>query len=134
MTREEPAAMPVPAVRPAPPRRRLGPALGIVIATIALFAISWLVEPQSVSHSSLLGMLPFAGILAITAMGQTLVIQQGGIDLSVPGMLSLTVVLMTRFPDGDSGKLAPALAISFGALLIAGVVNGLLVSRVGITS
>jgi len=134
MTREEPATIPVPATRPASPRRRLGPALGIVIATIALFAFSWAVEPQSVSHSSLLGMLPFAGILAITAMGQTLVIQQGGIDLSVPGMLSLTVVLMTRFPDGDSGKLVPALAISLGALLVAGIVNGLLVSRVGITS
>src|SRR5690348_5993256 len=134
MTREEPATMPVPATRPASPRRRLGPALGIVIATIALFAVSWAVEPQSVSHSSLLGMLPFAGILAITAMGQTLVIQQGGIDLSVPGMMSLTVVLMTRFPDGDSGKLVPALAISLAALLVAGTVNGLLVSRVGITS
>src|SRR4051812_42869110 len=134
MTREEPATIPVPATRPASPRRRLGPALGIVIATIALFAFSWAVEPQSVSHSSLLGMLPIAGILAITAMGQTLVIQQGGIDLSVPGMLSLTVVLMTRFPDGDSGKLIPALAISLGALLVAGIVNGLLVSRVGITS
>ena len=93
MTREEPATIPVPATRPESPRRRLGPVLGIVIATIALFAFSWAVEPQSVSHSSLLGMLPFAGILAITAMGQTLVIQQGGIDLSVPGMLSLTVVL-----------------------------------------
>src|SRR5689334_18680364 len=93
------------------------PALGIVVATLLLFLFSWIVQPQSVSHSSLLGMLPFAGILAITAMGQTLVIQQGGIDLSVPGMLSLTVVLMTRFPNGDSGKLVPALSISLGALL-----------------
>src|SRR3954454_16952578 len=134
MTREEPATIPVPATRPASPRRRLGPALGIVIATIALFAFSWAVEPQSVSHSSLLGMLPFAGILAITAMGQTLVIQQGVIDLSVPGMLSLTVVLMTRFPNGESGKLLAAVLISLAALLAAGTLNGILVSRVGITS
>jgi len=111
-----------------------GPALGIVCATAALFLVSWIVEPQSVSHSSLLGMLPFAGVLAIVAMGQTLVIQQGGIDLSVPGMMSLTVVLMTRFPDGDDGKVLPALAISLGMLLAAGLLNGLLVSRVGITS
>jgi ribose transport system permease protein len=141
MTRQEPATVPAPeqpaTARSEPSRRRIAagrPALGIVAATILLFAFSWAIEPQSVSHSSLLGMLPFAGILAIAAMGQTMVIQQGGIDLSVPGMLSLTVVLMTRFPDGDSGKLAPALAISLGALLAAGLVNGLLVSRVGITS
>src|SRR4051794_34282404 len=135
MTREEPATIPVPAAPASQTsRRRLGPVLGIVIATIALFAFSWAVEPQSVSHSSLLGMLPFAGILALAAMGQTLVIQQGGIDLSVPGMMSLTVVLMTRYPDGDNGKLLAALAISLGVVLAAGLLSGLLVSRVGITS
>jgi ribose transport system permease protein len=140
MTRETQA--PPPAVDPAAPPRRAAsrrvaggrPALGIVAATLLLFLFSWIVQPQSVSHSSLLGMLPFAGILAIAAMGQTLVIQQGGIDLSVPGMLSLTVVLMTRFPNGDSGKLLPALLISLAALLAAGTLNGILVSRVGITS
>jgi ribose transport system permease protein len=111
-----------------------GPAIGITVATAALFLASLIVQPQSLSHSSLLGMLPFAAILAIVSMGQTLVIQQGGIDLSVPGMLSLTVVLMTHYPNGDSGKLAPALVISLGALLAAGLVSGLLVARIGITS
>src|SRR5690349_18883299 len=81
---------------PAPTRRRLslgrsaGAATAIVAATVLLFAVSAIVQPQSLSHSSLLGMLPFAAILAIVAVGQTLVIQQGGIDLSVPGMISLT--------------------------------------------
>jgi ribose transport system permease protein len=102
-----------------------GPAIGITVATAALFLASLIVQPQSLSHSSLLGMLPFAAILAIVSMGQTLVIQQGGIDLSVPGMLSLTVVLMTHYPNGDSGKLAPALVISLGALLAAGLVLGM---------
>jgi ribose transport system permease protein len=111
-----------------------GPAIGITLATGALFLASLVIQPQSVSHSSLLGMLPFAAILAIVSMGQTLVIQQGGIDLSVPGMLSLTVVLMTHYPNGDSGKLAAALLISLGALLAAGLVTGLLVARIGITS
>src|SRR5262249_46312373 len=117
ITEQKPATMPVPQEpaepRPERSRRRVipgRPALGIVAATVGLFAFSWAIQPQSVSHSSLLGMLPFAGVLAIAAMGQTLVIQQGGIDLSVPGMLSLTVVVMTHFPDGGSGKLVPALA------------------------
>src|SRR5690349_13426659 len=80
-------------------RPRIGGAAGIVAATVLLFAVSLIVEPESVRHSSLLGMLPFAAILAIVAVGQTLVIQQGGIDLSVPGMISLTVVIMTRYPN-----------------------------------
>src|SRR3954467_1027844 len=99
-----------------------GAATAIVVATALLFLVSWLVEPQSVRHSSLLGMLPFAAVLAIVAVGQTLVVQQGGIDLSVPGMISLTVVIMTRVPNGDSGRVLPALALAFGAALTAGIV------------
>jgi ribose transport system permease protein len=111
-----------------------GPATGIVLATALLFLVSWIIEPQSVRHSSLLGMLPFAAVLAIVAVGQTLVIQQGGIDLSVPGLISLTVVIMTRYPNGDSSKLLVALLLAFGAALAAGLLTGFLVSRIGITA
>jgi ribose transport system permease protein len=107
--------------------------IAIWVGTALLFLISWIVEPQSVSHSSLLGMLPFAAILAITAIGQTLVIQQGGIDLSVPGMISITVVIMTRYPNGDSSKVPVALLFAFAVALAAGLVSGLLVSRIGVT-
>jgi ribose transport system permease protein len=107
--------------------------IAIWLGTGLLFLISWIVEPQSVSHSSVLGMLPFAAVLAITAIGQTLVIQQGGIDLSVPGMISITVVIMTRYPNGDSGKVAVALIFAFAVAMAAGLVSGLLVSRIGVT-
>ena len=100
-------------------------------ATVLLFIVSEIVQPQSLSHSSLLGMLPFAAILAIVAVGQTLVIQQGGIDLSVPGMISLTVVLMASVPKGDNGKLPLAILEAVLAALVAGTLSGVLVSRVG---
>jgi ribose transport system permease protein len=125
--------------RERPGRRRLelgrsaGAAAGIVAATALLFLVSWIVEPQSLSHSSLLGMLPFAAILAIVAVGQTLVVQQGGIDLSVPGMISLTVVLMTSVPKGHDDKLPLAILYALLGTLAAGALSGLLVSRVGIT-
>jgi ribose transport system permease protein len=120
-------------------RRKLQPAAftvapkSVVVATALLFLVSWVFERQSVSHSSLLGMLPFAAILAITAIGQTLVIQQGGIDLSVPGMISITVVIMTRYPNGDSGKVMVALLLALAVTLAAGVVSGLAISRIGVT-
>jgi ribose transport system permease protein len=114
-------------------RNFAGATTGICIATAVLFGVSKLVQPESVSQSSLLGMLPFAAILAIAAIGQTLVVQQGGIDLSVPGMLSLTVIILTRYPNGDSGKLGAALALSAAAILAAGLLSGFLVSWIGIT-
>ena len=108
-------------------------AFGIWAATGILFLVSALVQPQSVATSSLLGMLPFAAILAVVAAGQTLVIQQGGIDLSVPGMISIGVVILTRIPNGDNGKLPLAVALAFVVLVGAGLVSGFIVNRVGIT-
>src|SRR3954462_375975 len=113
--------------------RSPGAAIGIVAATVLLFVVSLIVEPQSLSRSSLLGMLPFAAILAIVAVGQTLVVQQGGIDLSVPGMISLTVVLLASVPDGDNAKLPIAIGYAVVGALAAGALSGVLVSRVGIT-
>jgi ribose transport system permease protein len=106
----------------------------ILAATALLFLLSWIIQPQSLSESSIQGMLPFAAILAIAAIGQTLVIQQGGIDLSVPGVMSLTVVIVTHVPDGDNGALAKAILMAFGAALVAGLITGFIVSRIGITA
>ena len=54
-------------------------------------------------------MLPIASVLAVAGLGQMLVIQQGGIDLSVAGAISMTVVMVTHIPDGDNAKLVPAI-------------------------
>lgn len=113
--------------------RRPLAALGIWVATLVLFVVSWLVQPQSLSFGSLSGMLPFAAILAVVAAGQTLIIQQGGIDLSVPGMVSLGVVIVTRIPNGDDSKLLLAVGLAFIALVGTGLANGLIVNKVGIT-
>jgi ribose transport system permease protein len=114
-------------------RGRPAAALGIWLATGVLFAISAIVQPQSLSVGSLQGMLPFAAILAVVAAGQTLIIQQAGIDLSVPGMISLGVVMLTRIPNGDESKLPLALGLAFVALVGTGLANGVIVNKVGIT-
>jgi len=99
----------------------------ISTATVLLFVISALAAPSSVSGTALRGMLPIASVLAVAGLGQMLVIQQGGIDLSVAGGISMTVVVVTHIPDGDNGKLAPAVLVAVLIAVVAGVVNGLLV-------
>jgi ribose transport system permease protein len=128
---EHAPAGPVPS--PARYRRRLPAAGAIWAVTGVLFVLSWFVQPQSLSFGSLSGMLPFAAILAVVAAGQTLIIQQGGIDLSVPGMISLGVVILTRIPDGDNAKLPMAILLAFLALVGAGLVTGIIVNRIRIT-
>ena len=113
--------------------RASSPFVAIWIATALLFAISPLVASGSLSHSALQAMLPFAGILAVAAIGQTLVIQQGGLDLSVAGLFSLGAVLVVTVPGGHSSDLPLALAVVVAAGVGGGLLNGLAVTRLGIT-
>lgn len=96
-------------------------------ATVLLFAVSALAAPSSVSPTSLRSMLQIASVLAVAGLGQMLVIQQGGIDLSVAGGISMAVVIVTHVPDGDDGKLVPAILLALVFALGAGLLNGVLV-------
>jgi ribose transport system permease protein len=113
--------------------RVASPFAAIWVATFLLFVVSPFVASGSLSHAALQGMLPFAGILAVAAIGQTLVIQQGGLDLSVPGIFSMGAVLIVTIPGGNSGDLLPALIIVALVGLAGGLVNGIAVTRFGIT-
>jgi ribose transport system permease protein len=106
---------------------------GIWVATIMLFGVSWFMAPGTVGSRAVLTMLPFAAILAIAAAGETLVIQQRGIDLSVAGMISLAAVVVTKLPaSGDSGLLV---AIPVALLLCSalGAVSGAFIAKLGVT-
>src|SRR6185437_2276002 len=120
-------ASPVPAVA------RWRRSAGIWLATGLLFLVSAVFEPGSLGVSALASLWPFAALLILAAAGQTLVVQQRGIDLSVPGFISATVVIVTRIPNGNSGKLGTAILLAFAVCLAAGLVNGLLVTRARIT-
>jgi ribose transport system permease protein len=113
--------------------RRWGRSAGIWVATGLLFAASAVFQPNSLGSSALAALWPFAAVLILAAVGQTLVVQQRGIDLSVPGFISLTVVLVTHIPNGNSARLGPAILLAYAIALAAGLVTGILVTRVGIT-
>ena len=110
-----------------------GPYVAIWPATALLFALSPLVATGSVSASALRSTLPFAAILAIVGIGQTLVIQQRGLDLSVPGVISLSAILVTKMPAGSDSGLWTAIIVVVLASAAAGLVSGLAVTRLGIT-
>ncbi|MCB1487667.1 MAG: ABC transporter permease [Bauldia sp.] len=99
----------------------------VVLSTVVLILLSLVFAPSSVAYGALSGSLPFAAILAIVGLGQMLVVQQGGFDLSVPGGVSLAVVISTHIPGGNDAQLLPAVLMAIACALAAGVVNGLLV-------
>ena len=106
----------------------------MVIALGVILVLGAVAAPSSLSPSVLLGVVPFASVLAIVGLGQMLVVQQAGIDLSVPGAVSIAVVLATHVPNGDSGRLWLAVALCVLVAVAGGLVNGLLVGVLGLNA
>ena len=113
---------------------RWGKSSAIVFATILLVLASAIFEPSALHKSALASVWPFTAVLIIAALGQTLVIQQRGIDLSVPGFISLTVIVVTHMPNGNSSKLFGAIVLIFVINILAGLFSGLMVTKVGMSS
>jgi ribose transport system permease protein len=66
-------------------------------------------------------------VLGFVAIGQTLVILIGSLDLSVPFLVSLSSVLAAGTMGGRSQNLLPGIALALLATTVLGVVSGLLV-------
>ncbi|MGV9798218.1 ABC transporter permease [Mycobacterium sp. NPDC003449] len=94
----------------------------IWLLAIVVFVISPLIAPGSMTPSALTAMLPFAAVMAIAALGQTLVITHGGIDLSVPGVMAIAAVCVTKLAQGG---LPTVLCVLLG--VAAGAVSGLVI-------
>ncbi|MFJ3522709.1 ABC transporter permease [Pseudomonas sp. NPDC090203] len=102
------------------------------LGTITLFVVSAYIAPGTMSKGSLLAMLPFAGMLAIVSTGQTVVIQQRGLDMSAIGMVALAGVLMATLGNAlGSQSLAALITVSIAILV--GALNGFLTSRLSIS-
>jgi ribose transport system permease protein len=101
-------------------------------ATIVLFGISPLVASGSLASAPILSMLPFAAVLAIAAAGQTLIVQQRGLDLSVPGCIALGAALATGLPQNHGWSVWTGVAAGVIAPGLVGLVNGVLVTRLGV--
>ena len=103
-----------------------------VLAMLLLAAVQ--TEGQVLSQSILSAVTPLIGVMILAAAGQALVIGTGGIDLSVPAAITVTGIILTTFTGGDASKLAPAIVIVLIAVMLMGLVNGILVEIFGLNS
>jgi ribose transport system permease protein len=106
----------------------------VVVALVLLVLAGMLFAPSSLNKGAVLGMLPFASVLAIVALGQTLVVMQGGIDLSIAGSVSLVIVIVTHEAYGNDARVLPAALAALVVAVLAGVLNGFLIGRLGLNA
>lgn len=105
----------------------------VVVALVVLTALSPILAPGSLEPSALLSMLPFAAILAVVAAGQTIVVQQSGIDLSVAGSVSLAAMLLNTVAAGDGARAPLGIAAALAGAVLGGVITGVAVTWFGVT-
>ena len=105
-------------------RAEAGVLLALVVISV-LFA--FLIGPQFFRAANLELMARQTAIVCVAALGMTMVIVSGGIDLSVGSVISLSTVVTALLLRADAGPLAAALgAVAAGAAC--GLINGLLVT------
>ena len=98
--------------------------------TVGLFATLAPFTPGLASRASLVNILSYMLPLLVVAIGMTLVMITGGIDLSVTSIIALTSVLGSKLMSSD-GLGAPGLAGVFVMLLIGalpGAMNGAIIT------
>lgn len=102
------------------------------VAVALLFAVSPLIAIGSVSETAIISMLPFAALTAIVAVGQTLVIQQGGLDLSIPGAITLGALIVAKFGADEAWGLSTAIIVAILATSLFGLLSGVVIAVFGL--
>jgi ribose transport system permease protein len=103
--------------------------LGVWAALAILVVVSWALEPTLLSESNVTLLLRQASILGLLAVGQTVVMLTGGIDLSVGSVVAVVNWVSTTLLAGSDSRNGPVLALCLGIGATVGLINGVGVAK-----
>jgi ribose transport system permease protein len=99
---------------------------------VVLFALTSLYSPGFAAPSHLRTLVVVSAFTGIVAVGQTLVIIGGGIDLSVPWVLNSAAILVTLIAGGSNAPLIWAMPLIVAGGALVGVINGFGIAWCGV--
>lgn len=103
--------------------------IGLIAAMVAIIAIVAIQEPRYLSSGNIRQILVSVSILAIVAVGQTIVVLTRNVDLSVASMIGLVAyVVRDLLRDHPGLGIAGALVIGLTIGAVLGAINGALVA------
>jgi len=108
------------------------PALSPLLVLIISMIVFTIINPRFAQPATLSIIIQQTAIIAALAIGQTLIVLTAGIDLSVGAISILSMLVMSNLAvnNGVPALLALLLGVAFGTLC--GLLNGLLVTRIGL--
>ena len=104
--------------------------LGPLLALLVVYAIFAVITPEHsfLRTQNLLTMSRQTVVVAICALGMTLVIVTGGIDLSTGSLVALTTVIVAKMLKGGSSPVV-AIAVALAVATVVGATIGTFVGR-----
>ena len=108
-----------------------GPIYGVLLL-VAL--VSWIVILATGGQVNVTTTLVRSVALGIVAVGQTLVILGGSLDLSVAYQVSVTAVMASYVMDGDPNRMWLGVAAVIGIGIAIGLANGLIITGLGVNA
>jgi ribose/xylose/arabinose/galactoside ABC-type transport system permease subunit len=103
--------------------------IGLWLALLVLVLVAGALSPNILAPITLLNLVRQASVVGITAVGVTLVMITGGVDLSVGAVISFAAVLAASLMGGRDGDIPLAIAVTLLMGLGVGALNGALVAR-----
>lgn len=100
------------------------PLIGLIIFAVIVSVLN----PRFLTHANILNVLRQTSINSIIAIGMTLVILTGGIDLSVGSILAFCGAVMASLLNAGHNPIL-ALIVTLALGLVFGFFNGFLVSK-----
>jgi len=101
-----------------------GPTLLAYAAALVLFVLVSLYSPGFAHPAHVATLVTLASFIGIVAIGQTIVIIGGGIDLSVPWVMNCAAMLVTALAHGQNWPLLWIVPLILALGCAVGVVNG----------
>lgn len=116
-------------------RRRLPVPLMLFLGSIALYvgAALWTGSFNQLNAEGWVGLMQRMVALGTVALGQTLVILCGSIDLSVGALISVGAVMASFVMRGDTTMMLPAVLLVLAISAGVGLVNGLLIAKLEVS-
>lgn len=102
----------------------------VYLAILLLLVVAAIWVPQTLSGPALSAIAPFGALLGLAALGQMLVIMTGGIDLSVPGTMTICALIVVGVGQGSDDRLWLAILTALGVAALIGMVNGILIGGI----
>lgn len=110
--------------------RANGAVIFVYALTVLLFLIASALSPTFRDPSNLTTIMRQSIVLGLVAIGQTLVILSGGIDMSVGMVAKVTALLVATLFAGNSGMVIPLGLLGLGLGALIGAINGTIITRI----